>query len=87
MPRCHGVASLGPFRSKSGFNRCATRADSSPDLLTVREAAKRLRVSTATVYRTVYWMREVGKLAHARVWNAIRISPADLQVFLAKGAQ
>jgi excisionase family DNA binding protein len=45
-------------------------------LLTVREAAARLGVSTSTVYS----LCARGKLAHIRACNAIRIAPGDLQV-------
>jgi excisionase family DNA binding protein len=38
-------------------------------LLTVREAARVLRVSTATVYK----LCALGELAHVRVLNVIRI--------------
>jgi excisionase family DNA binding protein len=38
-------------------------------LLTVREAARLLRVSTATVYK----LCALGELAHVRVLNVIRI--------------
>jgi len=47
-------------------------------LLTVRQVAARLGVSTATVYRLV----DRGELAHARVSNAIRFAPADVAAFL-----
>ena len=43
-------------------------------LLTVREVAERLAVSTATVYS----LCERGELPHVRISNAIRIAPADL---------
>ena len=46
----------------------------SASLLTVREVARRLRVSTAIVYR----LCEIGELAHVRVSSAIRIAPGDL---------
>jgi excisionase family DNA binding protein len=49
-------------------------------LLTVREVAAHLRVST----RTVYTLCEEGKLAHVRVTNAIRIEPVDLLAFIRK---
>lgn len=39
-------------------------------LLTVREAARLLRISTATVYKL---LRARGELAHVRVLNVIRI--------------
>jgi excisionase family DNA binding protein len=50
--------------------------------LTVSDVAKQLRVSSATVYRLI----DRGELRHARVSNAIRISPADLAAFLRGGS-
>lgn len=47
-------------------------------LLTVREVAERLGISTATVYR----LCERGALPHVRVSNAIRIQLAALEAFL-----
>ena len=47
-------------------------------LLTVREVAERLAVSTATVYA----LCARGELPHVRVSNAIRIAPGDLAAFL-----
>ena len=47
-------------------------------LLTVKEVARILRVSTASVYK----LCGEGRLPHARVLNAIRIAPADLQAFI-----
>jgi excisionase family DNA binding protein len=48
-------------------------------LLTVREAAERLKVSTATVYA----LCEAGRLAFSRVsTHAIRIADADLVAYL-----
>src|SRR5205814_6586385 len=49
-------------------------------LLTVREVAAFLRVST----RTVYTLCDQGRLAHLRVMNAIRVEPAAL-LALAQG--
>jgi excisionase family DNA binding protein len=43
-------------------------------LLTVRQAAATLQVSTATIYRLV----ERGELAHIRVANSIRIPSTAL---------
>jgi excisionase family DNA binding protein len=48
-------------------------------LLTAREVAARLRVST----RTVYALCERGKLAHVRIMNAIRVEPAALAALIA----
>jgi excisionase family DNA binding protein len=50
------------------------------NLLTVREAAARLHVSTATVYA----LAERGELPHVRISNAIRVLPADLAAYLAR---
>ena len=53
-------------------------------LLTVREVAAILKVSTATVYRLV----ERGEVAHIRVSHAIRIRDVNLRAYLAsRGAQ
>ncbi|NVJ08309.1 helix-turn-helix domain-containing protein [Myxococcus sp. AM001] len=49
--------------------------------LTVREVAERLAICTATVYR----LCERGELAHVRVSNAIRVRPADVDAFIARG--
>jgi len=43
-------------------------------MLTVPEAARRLRVSRATVYKLV----AEGRLAHLRIGNQIRFLPGDL---------
>jgi excisionase family DNA binding protein len=47
-------------------------------LLTVREVAERLRVSTATVYA----LCKRGALQHVRVANAIRVPESALAAFL-----
>ncbi|HYV48485.1 MAG TPA: helix-turn-helix domain-containing protein [Myxococcaceae bacterium] len=47
-------------------------------LLTVRDAAERLAVCTATVYALV----ERGEMQHLRISNAIRIHPDDLEAFI-----
>jgi len=46
-------------------------------LLSVREAASHLRVSTSTVYK----LCAEGKLRHVRVSNAIRIPEAALRIY------
>ena len=48
------------------------------NLLSVRQVAARLGVSTATVYALV----ERGGLPHVRISNAIRVLPGDLATFL-----
>ena len=47
-------------------------------LLTVREAADQLGLSTATVYG----LCTDGSLTHMRILNAIRIAPGDLRAFI-----
>jgi excisionase family DNA binding protein len=47
----------------------AAGRDAGSEFLTVREVARRLRVSTAAVYR----LCARGELAHVRVLNVIRI--------------
>ncbi len=49
-------------------------------LLTVREVAKTLKVSTSTVYQAC----ADGGMAHVRVSNAIRVSPDGLAEYLAR---
>jgi len=65
----HGAAAFG--------SDCAPAVP--PDLLTVQDAAKRLRVCTALVYRAC----KGGELPHFRVGAAIRIAKADLEAFVA----
>lgn len=48
-------------------------------LLSLGEVAKALRICRATAYR----LCERGELPHLRVANAIRVSPADLDAFIA----
>jgi excisionase family DNA binding protein len=48
------------------------------ELLSVREVALLLKLSTATVYS----LCERGELAHVRVSNAIRVSGADVEEFV-----
>lgn len=50
----------------------------SDPLLTVREVAERLRVSTATVYT----MCQRGELEHTRVGNSIRVTERALEGFI-----
>jgi excisionase family DNA binding protein len=52
----------------------------SPGLLTVREVADVLRVSTMTVYRLI----QAGELASTRVGKGYRIGSADLDRYLAR---
>jgi excisionase family DNA binding protein len=52
-------------------------------LMTVREVAAKLNVSTATVYG----LCERGELSHLRVSNAIRIAPAELDAFMSRNCR
>jgi excisionase family DNA binding protein len=52
-------------------------------LLTVREVARFLRVST----RTVYKLCDEGRLAHVRIANAIRVHSAAVVALLGASAQ
>jgi excisionase family DNA binding protein len=61
------------LRQTSSATEAAPVADSER-LLTVKEVAKRLQVCNATVYK----LCEKGELAHVRILNSIRITPADL---------
>jgi excisionase family DNA binding protein len=49
-------------------------------LLTVKEAADRLKIGTWAIYR----LCKNGDLAHVRIVDSIRIRPADLAVFVAR---
>jgi excisionase family DNA binding protein len=53
-------------------------ANSRIALLSVRQVAELLGVSTAMVYR----LCERGELAHIRICNAVRVSPLDVAVYL-----
>jgi excisionase family DNA binding protein len=50
-----------------------------PALLTVRQAAELLTVSTRTVYNLI----NGGKLPHYRIANAIRVAMADVEDYMA----
>ncbi len=52
-------------------------------LLSAREVALQLGVSTALVYRLV----DAGRLTHVRVSNAIRVRREDLEAFLHHGGR
>jgi len=47
-------------------------------LLSVKQAAERLGIATATVYG----LCADGRLAHVRILNVIRIAPSDLEAFV-----
>ncbi|MBN1960831.1 MAG: helix-turn-helix domain-containing protein [Deltaproteobacteria bacterium] len=48
-------------------------------LLTVKNVAQRLGISTKTVYKLCY----SGALPHVRIIGSIRVQPADLDAFVA----
>jgi excisionase family DNA binding protein len=50
-------------------------------LLSVKQVAEHLGVTTATVYG----LCAHGQLAHVRILNVIRIGPGDLSEFIASG--
>lgn len=52
-------------------------------LLSVKDVARALAVSTATVYG----LCESGKLPHVRVLNTIRVSRQDLRRFVEEGTR
>ena len=58
-------------------------ADHDDELLSVRQVAEALRLSTATVYRIC----ERGKLAHVRVSNAVRVSRRVLEAYMRTASQ
>jgi excisionase family DNA binding protein len=70
LRRCYGGSAPN---SKVG-----TAVGGDETLLAAREVARRLGVSTATVYA----LCDRGELAHVRVANAIRIAPADFEEFV-----
>jgi excisionase family DNA binding protein len=63
------VASEAREGHKRSGGQGAAQGAAAPRLLTVKEAAAILKVSTATVYSMV----ERGELEHVRVSNSIRI--------------
>ncbi|MHB8420598.1 MAG: helix-turn-helix domain-containing protein [Myxococcales bacterium] len=76
--RAHGSAQP-PSHTPSVGARLRPFRGGADNLLTVREVAARLHVSTATVYA----LADRGKLAHVRVSNAIRVAPEDLAAYVA----
>jgi excisionase family DNA binding protein len=74
------AAPLEKLERETGFEP-ATLSEADGRLLTVREVAARLRVSTATVYK----LCRRGVLRHVRVLNAVRIAARDLDALAATG--
>jgi excisionase family DNA binding protein len=79
----HSAPPEAPFSKDFVSGLClekgAEARGSAGRLLTVKEVAERLRVSTATVYG----LCADGRLPHARILNVIRVAPADLVSFIA----
>src|SRR5262249_26811055 len=71
----------GTLRGPTGPRGLRVAQPRPPELLTVRDVAQRLRVSTATVYA----LCERSALPHCRVSNAIRIRREDFDAFLSRG--
>ncbi|HEY6908844.1 MAG TPA: helix-turn-helix domain-containing protein [Myxococcales bacterium] len=69
---------LAPFFPRVGPNWVQCLSSKYSALLSVRQVAQLLGVSTAIVYR----LCEHGELEHVRVSNAVRIVPQDLATFL-----
>ncbi len=60
-------------------NRLKTGGGDAPDrLLSVKQVAKRLSVTTASVYG----LCAAGRLPHVRILNVIRIAASDLAAFI-----
>ena len=76
--RVEGAGSPRIGDSAPGLGTAGLRvvAPAPGEMLTVREVAAALRVSTATVYKLV----ATGELSHVRVRNSIRIPRAELCV-------
>ncbi len=89
MPNASPSAPSGESPQKGsggGFNRLRPVRGlpiASPTLLSVRDVARRLKVSSAVVYR----LCERGELLHHRVSNAIRIAVADVDAFLSRNRE
>lgn len=69
----------GPYGVQESERRLRV-VDAAREVLTVREVAALLRVSTATIYALV----ENGELIHFRVSNAIRFERTSVERFIAK---
>src|SRR5215472_9430960 len=80
---------LAPFSQNFAASLLLGQKSSAPEplpvgdaerLLTVKQVAKRLQVSTATVYK----LCEKGEFAHVRILNSLRVAPADLSDFIGR---
>jgi excisionase family DNA binding protein len=68
-----------PFSSVADSNSSARRKTHNPQFFTIGQVAEHLTVSTKTVRR---WIEKKLLIAH-RINGVVRISAADLAVFLA----
>jgi excisionase family DNA binding protein len=72
------VSGLCLGKGAPGFPERASQG--APDrLLSVKQVAEHLGVTTATVYG----LCAHGRLAHVRILNVVRIAPSDLSEFIA----
>lgn len=81
---------FGPFSEKfvPVVSRKSSQQDPTPSalfvpagrLLTVKQVAQLLQVSTSTVYA----LCERGELAHSRVMNSIRVFQAEVKAYLTR---
>ena len=83
-PESSATPPVTPFLTPSstrflpGSGRLRAVRGGAEDLLTVRDVAARLHVSTATVYT----LANRGELPHIRIANTIRVAPADLEAYV-----
>lgn len=75
--REHATPAADPQARVAAIATAAVRTVPEP-LMNVREVARALGVSTATVYR----LCNSGRLAHVRVANSVRVWPEDLRAFV-----
>ena len=78
LPEPQPVKASTPAPATSPRTRTVEEILELERMLSVREVAKRLSVSTATVYK----LCDDGKLPHTRVSNAIRLRPEDVAAFV-----
>ena len=70
---------MGVARRRKPRRRLRTAPTAIPDrLLSVKQVAERLSVTTATVYG----LCAAGRLPHVRILNVIRIAQSDLATFI-----
>jgi excisionase family DNA binding protein len=67
-----------PVLPRQTGGRRLRSTDSGDELLTIKEIAAQLKISTATVYKLV----DSGALRHSRILNAVRVSRRDLHEYV-----